>query len=159
MSTWSAAWRSISIDRICQPSSRACDKSPRKLDLLACRRSGSHTDDVRMSFIRRIATLLFALAFIASAQANAMPMMSPAKVDAGMAVMGHGSLAGDCKGCGQSQSGAVMTADCSAACAPLFAVVPHIPVAQPVAHGRAWLWTRDALATRATAPDTSPPRT
>ena len=105
--------------------------------------------------IRRAASLLFALAFIASAQAHAMPMMGPAKALASMAGMMHGTPADSCEGCGQD---APAKADCTAMCAAVFAIALPVPVDQSADREIARAWTSDTLSTRAIAPDTSPPR-
>lgn len=108
-----------------------------------------------MSLVRRVANLLVALAFIVGAQTHAMPMVSMANADMGMAAMAHGSFSDKCKGCGQS--GAVKV-DCTAICVPAVAIIQPAPIAQPMTHDAVWIWVRDAERTRATAPDTAPPR-
>jgi hypothetical protein len=106
--------------------------------------------------IRRAASLLFALAFIASAQAYAMPMMGPVKALDSMAGMTHGSPSDSCKGCGQS--GAPAKADCTAMCAAVFALALPVPTEASAGRDSARAWTSETLASRAIAPDTSPPR-
>ncbi len=104
--------------------------------------------------IRRAASLLFALAFIASAQAHAMPL-GPTKTLASMAGMMHGTPADSCKGCGQD---APTKVDCAAMCAAVFAIALSVPVEQNADREVARAWTSDTLSTRTIAPDTSPPR-
>jgi hypothetical protein len=106
--------------------------------------------------IRRLASLFFVLAFVASAQAYAMPMMGPAKAVASMADMTQGSPAGSCKACGQEN--APTKADCAAMCAAVFAIVVPVPTEQVIGRPIARGWASDTLSTRAIAPDTSPPR-
>jgi len=106
--------------------------------------------------LRRLASLFFVLAFIASAQAYAMPMMGTAKALASMAGMMQGFPTGSCKGCGQD--GAPTKADCTAMCAVVFALALPVPVEQSADRGVAGAWTNDTLSTRTIAPDTSPPR-
>ena len=116
--------------------------------------SSAHNYGVRISLVRRVASLLIALAFIASAQLHAAPMPM-VNADIGMAGMAKGSPSDTCKGCGQSTAAKV---DCTTMCAPVFAVILPAPVAQPVAQDMAWMWMRDAERSRATTPDTAPPR-
>jgi len=111
---------------------------------------------VRISLIRRLASLLFVLAFVASAQLHAMPMMGPVKAPDSMAGMAHGFPSDSCKGCGES--GAPTKADCTAMCAAVFALALPVPTAASVDRDSARVWTSETLATRTIAPDTSPPR-
>ena len=106
--------------------------------------------------IRRLASLFFVLALIASAQAYAMPMMGPAKAAASMAGMAMGSSGDGCKGC--AHDGAPAKADCTAMCAAVFALAIPAPMAQSIEHAIAGGWASDAVPTRAIAPDPSPPR-
>ena len=106
--------------------------------------------------IRRVASLFFVLAFIASARAYAMPMMSQGKAAASMAGMMQGSPAGSCQGCGQD--GVPTKADCTAMCAAVFALAAPVPTAQSIERAVMRDWARDTLSTRAIAPDTAPPR-
>lgn len=106
--------------------------------------------------IRRLASLFFVLAFIASAQVSAMPMMGTAKAALSMAVMAMGSSTDSCKGC--TPDGAPTNADCTAMCAAMVALAIAVPEAQSIEHAIAGSWTSDTLSTRAVAPDTSPPR-
>jgi hypothetical protein len=100
--------------------------------------------------------LLFVLAFVASAQLHAMPMMGPAKALDSMAGMTHGSPSDSCKGCGQS--GTPGKADCAAMCAAVFALALPVSTEASADRDRARAWTSEILATRTIAPDTSPPR-
>ncbi len=136
-------------------SSRTRDKSPRQRDRLARPRPGPHNCGVRLSLIRRLTSLLVALAFLASAQVYAMPMTTPAAADATMAGMTHGLPADNCKNCGRR--GAPTTADCTAMCAAVFALAP-VPVEQSGVRDIPRVWTSETLSARAIAPDTSPPR-
>lgn len=111
---------------------------------------------MRLSLIRRVASLLFVLAFIASGQAYAMPMMGPVKAHASMAGMTQGPLAGTCKGC--DQSGAPTKAACTAMCAAVFALALPVPAEQSIDGDIARSWTSETLSGRAITPDTSPPR-
>src|SRR5262245_36342811 len=101
--------------------------------------------------LRRVASLFFALAFIASAQAHAMPMMGPAKVLGSMAGMMQGTPADSCKGCGQD--GAPTKSDCTAMCAVVFAIVPPFPAEQSADREVANAWTNETMPTRAIPPD------
>ena len=109
-----------------------------------------------MFWLRRVASVIFVLAFLVSTQVHAMPMMASVKAAAGMAALMHGSPSGDCKRCGQD--GMPAKAGCVATCAAAFAVAPQLPAAPEVAYSIAWIWASDPLTSRATAPDTSPPR-
>jgi hypothetical protein len=109
-----------------------------------------------MSLIRRVASLLFVLAFIASAQAYAMPMTAPVKALESMAGMAHSSPSDSCKGC--DQSGAPAKADCTAMCAAVSALALPVPVEQSMSHQIPRVWTSETLPARTIAPDTSPPR-
>jgi len=109
-----------------------------------------------VSLLRRIASLLFALAFVASAQAYALPTMPAAKADMAVAGMMHGPKAGDCNGC--SQDDLMAKADCKATCLPVFAIAPDSQVEKQVHMDLASMWKSDRAATRETAPDTTPPR-
>jgi hypothetical protein len=111
---------------------------------------------VRLSLIRRVASLLFVLAFTASAQSYAMPMMGPVKALDSMAGMTQGTPAGNCKGC--DQTGAPMKGDCTTMCAAVFALALPVPPETRADRDSPRAWTSDTLATRAIAPDTSPPR-
>jgi len=111
---------------------------------------------VRISLIRRVASLLFVLAFVASGQLHAMPMMGPVKALDSMAGMTHGSTSDSCKGCGHS--GAPAKADCTAMCAAVFALALPVPIETSTERDSARAWTSETLATRTIAPDTSPPR-
>ena len=129
---------------------------PRNLWRLALVRSASHNRRVRLSMLRRLASLFFVLAFIASAQAHAMPVMGQAKVLGSVAGMMQGTAPDSCKGCGQD--GAPMKVDCTAMCAAVFAIIPPFPAEQSVDREVANAWTNETMPTHAIAPDTSPPR-
>jgi hypothetical protein len=111
---------------------------------------------VRNSIFRRLASLFFVLAFVASAQAYAMPMMGPAKAGVSMAGMMQGSPAGTCKDC--SQDSVPTKADCTVMCAAVVALAIPVPTEQSIEHAIARGWASDALSSRTVAPDTSPPR-
>lgn len=111
---------------------------------------------MRISLIRRVASLLFVLAFVASAQLHAMPMMGSAKTVDSVSGMMHGSPSDSCKGCGQS--GAPAKADCTAMCGAVFALALPVPTDASVDRESVLPWTSEILATRSIAPDTSPPR-
>jgi hypothetical protein len=103
-----------------------------------------------------VASLLFVLAFIVSAQAYAMPVMGPVKAHASMAGMTQGTPAGSCKGC--DQSGAPTKVECTAMCAAVFAVALPLPVEHSISRDIARAWTSETLSSRTITPDTSPPR-
>ena len=109
-----------------------------------------------MSFFRRIASLFFVLAFVASAQAHAVFMMPMAKTDFAVTVTMPEPMTGDCNDC--SQHDLMAKADCKATCIPVLALAPdnqanklnHLTIAS--------MWKGDRADTRETAPDTTPPR-
>src|SRR5689334_18333413 len=111
---------------------------------------------MRLSMIRRMASLFFILAFVASAQAYAMPMMGPTKAVAAMVDMTPESPAGSCKSRGQD--GTLTKADCTDMCAAVVALASPVPTEQSIERAVAHSWAVDTLSTRAIAPDTSPPR-
>jgi len=106
--------------------------------------------------IRRLASLLVVVAFVAGAQLHAMPTMGPAKALDSMAGMTHGSPSDSCKGCGGN--GAPAKADCTAMCAAVFALALPVPTEASTERDSARVWTSETLASRVIAPDTSPPR-
>jgi hypothetical protein len=106
--------------------------------------------------IRRLASVFFVLAFIASAQAYAMPMMGPAKTAASMLGIAMGSSTDSRKGCGQD--GTLAKADCTAMCAAVVALAIPVPTEQSIERTIGRGWASDTLSTRTIAPDTSPPR-
>ena len=137
-------------------SSQTCDKSWGKLDFLACRRSKPHNHEMGVSLTRRMASLLFALAFVVSVQAYALPRMPAANSDMAVAGMMHGPNAVDCNGC--SHDDVMAMADCKATCVPAIAIAPDAQIEKQVHMDLASMWKSDRAATRETAPDTTPPR-
>lgn len=109
-----------------------------------------------MSFIRRIASLFFVLAFIAGTNPYAMAAMPMAKSDTAMAGMMHGPDAGNCRGC--TQDGSVAKADCKATCTAAFALAPDSQVEKETRLDILWARGSDTALTREIAPDTTPPR-
>jgi len=113
-----------------------------------------------MSLIRRIAGLLFIMAFLASAQVQAaapVSMSMPKAIGAGgMMGMTKSNAGGTCKGCGKSGTSA--STDCAAACAPIQAIAEELYHQRPVARDRTWSWTSEPGSTRSTVPDPTPPR-
>jgi hypothetical protein len=114
---------------------------------------------VEVSLIRRIASLFFILAFMASAQAHAEAgsMLTPKAIHAGgMMAMAKSASDGVCKECGKGNSFA--KADCASFCAPIQAIeeCPFAPT--PVFRDMAWTWASEPGSTRSTAPDPTPPR-
>lgn len=109
-----------------------------------------------MSFVRRIASVLFALAFIVSTQAYAHTAMPMAKGDMEMLAMATGSNASDCNGCNQSDL--MAKADCKATCVPVMALTPDCQVTEQDDMDVASMWKIDHATTHETAPDTAPPR-
>src|SRR5262249_25963983 len=103
-----------------------------------------------MSVVRRIATAILVLAFIACAQTFVMPMMPLAKADVGMAGMTHGSPGMPCKDC--DHGGAAMKTGCTVTCATAVAVAAPPTTTQAVVHTIAWLWTDDSASGRDPAP-------
>lgn len=103
-----------------------------------------------------MASLLFVLAFVASAQAFASPTMPSAKADQAMAGMMDGPNAGNCSGCDQHDL--MAKADCKATCVPVLAIALDAQVQKQVHLALASMWKSDRAATRETAPDTTPPR-
>jgi hypothetical protein len=73
-----------------------------------------------------------------------------------MTGMTHGSPSDSCKGCGQS--GTPAKVDCNAMCAAVFALTLPVPTVANIDRDSALAWTSELLASRAIAPDTSPPR-
>ena len=106
--------------------------------------------------MRRLTSLLVALAFLASAQVYAMPMTAPAAADASMAGMMHGLPADGCKNCGHK--GAPTTPNCTAMCAAVFALALPVPVEQSGRGDIPRVWTSETFSARTIVPDTSPPR-
>ena len=117
---------------------------------------GIHNRKMTASLLRRAASVIFALVFMAGAQAHAMPMMSMLIAGDGMTGIMHGSPIGDCKGC--SQDGTSMKAGCMAVCAALSAIAPQPLIVRAVVSDAAWFRANDPRTSHATAPDTSPPR-
>jgi hypothetical protein len=115
---------------------------------------------VEVSLIRRIASLFFILAFMASAQAHAEAagsMLLPKAIHAG-GMMGIAKSApeGVCKDC--SKHGSFAKADCAALCAPIQAIEECLFAPTPVARDMAWTWASEPGSTRSTAPEPIPPR-
>src|SRR5262249_23246539 len=114
---------------------------------------------VEMSLIRRIASLFFVLAFMASAQAHAEAgsMLMPKAIHAGdMTGMAKSAADGVCKDLGKV--GGPEEADWAAFCAPLQAIDGCLFAAAPVARDMAWSWPSEPGPPRDTAPDPAPPR-
>lgn len=109
-----------------------------------------------MSFIRRIASVLFALAFIVSTQAYAHAAMPMANADTVISAMVSGPQASDCKGCNQSDL--MSKTDCKATCVPVMALTPDCQVVEQDHMDVASMWKTDHATTHETAPDTAPPR-
>jgi hypothetical protein len=109
-----------------------------------------------MCFIRRIASVLFALAFIVSTQAYARAAMPMANGDMAMSAMMSGSKASDCNGCNQGDL--MAKADCKATCVPVMALTLDCQVAEQGHMYVASMWKADRATTHETAPDTAPPR-
>ena len=103
-----------------------------------------------------MASLLFALALFAGAEAHAVPMTPAA--DSDMAVMGMtpGPNAADCSDCGQHDS--MAKADCKATCISVFVLAPDAEIEKQGHMDLLSMWESDRAASRETAPDTTPPR-
>lgn len=109
-----------------------------------------------LSQVRRIASLLFALAFVVGAQAHALSMTHLATADSTLAVTMPGFMAGDCSDCDQHDL--MAKADCKATCVPVLALAPETQVEKQVHLDLASTWSSETATTRDTAPDTAPPR-
>ena len=109
-----------------------------------------------MSFVQRIASLFFVLAFIAGTQPYAMAAMPAAKAGTAMAGMTHGSDGGDCNGC--SQDDPMAKAGCKATCTAVSALAPDSHAESEIRVYTLWTPGCNAAFTREIAPATAPPR-
>lgn len=109
---------------------------------------------MRTSPLRRVVSLLVALAFVVGLQAAVVPMPVAASDTVATAMAGH-MTSDDCKGCDQQSMAAQ---ECLAVCAS----APILPgQAGPVSFAPSpgdWTWPGDKIAAVGVQPDLSPPR-
>jgi len=107
---------------------------------------------MQVSAIRRIVSLLVALAFLAGLQMAAMPI---AAADVTASKVAGQTSPDTCKACGTQ---AMTAGECTAVCTAVPGLLGHVASVTPSFNRHHWTWPSENTPATAVQPDLSPPR-